>query len=109
GERIPGGRRREVLQRPVARPRPARRHLGERRHAPGRHPHHPAELVLAARRGTRSRPASPERPMDELIQQLTAYLRGMWQRRWIGLAAAWVAAIIGVAVAMRIPERHEAS
>ena len=47
--------------------------------------------------------------MDELIQQLTAYLRGMWQRRWIGLAAAWVAAIIGVAVAMRIPERHEAS
>lgn len=47
--------------------------------------------------------------MDELIQQVTTYLRGMWQRRWLGLAAAWIAAIVGVTVAMRIPERHEAS
>jgi len=47
--------------------------------------------------------------MNELIQQLTSYLRGMWQRRWIGLAAAWIAAIVGVAVAMRIPDRYEAS
>jgi len=47
--------------------------------------------------------------MDELIHQLTTYLRGMWQRRWIGLAAAWVAAIVGVAVVMRIPDRYEAS
>ncbi len=47
--------------------------------------------------------------MDELIQQLITYLRGMWQRRWIGLAVAWLAAIVGVVVAMRIPERHEAT
>jgi len=33
----------------------------------------------------------------------------MWHRRWIGLAAAWIAAIVGIAVAYRIPERYEAS
>jgi polysaccharide export outer membrane protein len=54
-------------------------------------------------------PTLPESLMDELIHQLTTYLRGMWQRRWIGLAAAWVAAIVGVAVVMRIPDRYEAS
>ena len=33
----------------------------------------------------------------------------MWHRRWIGLAAAWFAAIVGVAVVYRIPEKYEAS
>jgi len=47
--------------------------------------------------------------MNELLQQVLNYLRGMWQRRWIGLAAAWLAAIVGVAVVYRIPERFEAS
>lgn len=47
--------------------------------------------------------------MHEIIQQALTHLRGMWHRRWIGLAVAWLAAIIGVAVATRIPERYEAS
>lgn len=47
--------------------------------------------------------------MDEVIRQITVRLRGMWHRRWIGLAAAWIAAIIGVTVALRIPERFEAN
>ncbi len=47
--------------------------------------------------------------MHDLLQLLLAHLRGMWHRRWIGLAAAWIAAVIGVAVAMRIPERYEAT
>lgn len=47
--------------------------------------------------------------MDELLQQVVAHLRAMWHRRWIGLAAAWIAAIIAVAVVFRIPERFEAS
>jgi polysaccharide chain length determinant protein (PEP-CTERM system associated) len=47
--------------------------------------------------------------MDVLIQQLINSLRGMWHRRWIGLAAAWIAAIIGVAIVYRVPERYEAS
>src|ERR1700676_2169034 len=47
--------------------------------------------------------------MDELLQQLLGYLRGMWHRRWFGLGAAWLAAIIGVIVVYRIPEKYEAS
>ena len=47
--------------------------------------------------------------MHDLMQLLLTHLRGMWHRRWIGLAAAWIAAVIGVAIAMRIPERYEAS
>src|SRR4051812_45122651 len=47
--------------------------------------------------------------MQELLQQIVGYLRAMWHRRWLGLAAAWIAAIIGVAVVYRIPERYEAS
>jgi len=47
--------------------------------------------------------------MDELIQQALTVLRGMWHRRWIGLAAAWLVAVVGVTVALRVPERNEAS
>ena len=47
--------------------------------------------------------------MDEFIHQILTRLRGMWHRRWIGLAAAWIAAIVGVGVALRIPDRYEAS
>src|SRR5690348_1978001 len=47
--------------------------------------------------------------MQELFEQVIGFLRSMWHRRWIGLAAAWIAAIIGVAVVYRIPEKFEAS
>ena len=47
--------------------------------------------------------------MQEVLQQLLSLLRGIWHRRWIGLAVAWLAAIIGIAVVYRIPERYEAS
>src|SRR5689334_9645043 len=45
--------------------------------------------------------------MKELFEQLLGYLRGMWHRRWIGLAAAWVATIVGIAVVYRLPARYE--
>jgi polysaccharide chain length determinant protein (PEP-CTERM system associated) len=47
--------------------------------------------------------------MQELVEQLIAVGRGMWQRRWIGLAAAWLAAIIGAIVVFRLPDKYEAS
>jgi polysaccharide chain length determinant protein (PEP-CTERM system associated) len=47
--------------------------------------------------------------MDELVQQGLTVLRGMWQRRWIGLAAAWIVGIIVVTIALRVPDRYEAS
>jgi polysaccharide chain length determinant protein (PEP-CTERM system associated) len=47
--------------------------------------------------------------MQELVEQLLALGRGMWQRRWIGLAVAWLAAIIGAIVVFRLPDKYEAS
>src|SRR5438067_13717551 len=47
--------------------------------------------------------------MEEILQQALAYLRGMWHRRWLGLAAAWLAAIVAVISIYRIPEKYEAS
>ena len=47
--------------------------------------------------------------MTELLQSLLVHLRGMWHRRWIGIAVAWLVAAGGVAIAFKIPERYEAS
>jgi len=47
--------------------------------------------------------------MDELLQQLTAILRAMWRRRWLGLAVAWLVGIVGAVVVLSIPNRYEAS
>lgn len=47
--------------------------------------------------------------MQELVQQLLQFARGMWHRRWIGLATAWIVAIVATTVVFRIPERYEAS
>ena len=47
--------------------------------------------------------------MDELLQHLMDRLRGMWHRRWIGLAVAWVIGLVAVGIALRIPEKYEAS
>src|SRR5947199_9553911 len=47
--------------------------------------------------------------MQELYQQVVDALRGMWHRRWIGLAVAWAVGIAAVAIVYRIPEKYEAS
>src|SRR6266568_1701464 len=47
--------------------------------------------------------------MQELIEQLLALARGMWQRGWIGLGVAWLSAIIGVIIVFRLPDKYEAS
>jgi len=47
--------------------------------------------------------------MQDLLQQLIGFARGMWHRRWIGLAAAWIVAVIAVTIVYRIPEKYEAS
>jgi polysaccharide chain length determinant protein (PEP-CTERM system associated) len=47
--------------------------------------------------------------MQELIEQLLAQARGMWQRRWLGLGVAWVTAIIGAIIVFRLPDKYEAS
>jgi len=47
--------------------------------------------------------------MDELLSQVVAALRGVWRRRWIGLAVAWVVALVGAIILLRIPDRYEAT
>jgi polysaccharide chain length determinant protein (PEP-CTERM system associated) len=47
--------------------------------------------------------------MDELIKQLTTYARGVWNRRWVGLAVAWLVGVIGAVVVWQIPDKYEAS
>ncbi|HKO89270.1 MAG TPA: XrtA system polysaccharide chain length determinant [Burkholderiales bacterium] len=47
--------------------------------------------------------------MDDLLQQLMGYARGMWRRRWPGLAVAWAVAIVGAILLFRMPDKYEAS
>ena len=47
--------------------------------------------------------------MDDIIRQVMGFARGMWRFRWYGLIAAWIVAIIGVAMVFRIPDQYEAS
>ena len=47
--------------------------------------------------------------MQEFLQQAAVILRGIWKFRWQGLLVAWIAAILGVAIVWRIPDRYEAA
>ena len=47
--------------------------------------------------------------MNEALRTLLLHLRGMWNRRFFGLAAAWIVAVVGVTVAFLIPENYAAS
>lgn len=47
--------------------------------------------------------------MEELMRQVVVTLRGMWLRRWIGVAVAWVAAVALSVVIWSIPDRFESS
>jgi polysaccharide chain length determinant protein (PEP-CTERM system associated) len=47
--------------------------------------------------------------MEELVRQLTSIGRGMWKYRWPGVMIAWLVAVVGVVMAMRVPDRYEAA
>jgi polysaccharide chain length determinant protein (PEP-CTERM system associated) len=47
--------------------------------------------------------------MQELINQISTFLRGMWKYRRLGVLAAWVAALVGATVVLVMPDRYEAS
>jgi polysaccharide chain length determinant protein (PEP-CTERM system associated) len=47
--------------------------------------------------------------MQELVEQLITLVRGMWQRRWVGLGVAWLIAIVGAVIVFRLPDKYEAS
>lgn len=47
--------------------------------------------------------------MEELIAQGLNIARGMWRFRWPALAVAWLVAIVGVIVVIRVPDKYEAT
>ncbi|URI10239.1 chain length-determining protein [Aquincola tertiaricarbonis] len=47
--------------------------------------------------------------MHELIEQIANVTRGMYKYRWQGVLVAWIVAIAGVIVVLRIPDQYEAS
>ena len=47
--------------------------------------------------------------MEELIRQVSATLKGMWAFRWPALSVAWAVAVVGVTVALKLPDQFEAS
>jgi polysaccharide chain length determinant protein (PEP-CTERM system associated) len=47
--------------------------------------------------------------VDQLLDELLQHLRGIWLRRFWGLAAAWVVAVVGVPIALFAPAKFEAS
>jgi polysaccharide chain length determinant protein (PEP-CTERM system associated) len=47
--------------------------------------------------------------MDQLLEQVLEYLRGMWRRRFVGLGVAWLVALAGLITVFFIPDRYQAS
>lgn len=46
--------------------------------------------------------------MQEIIEQLASYLRGMWRQRWYALLVAWTFCIVGWATVLQLPDQYEA-
>jgi polysaccharide chain length determinant protein (PEP-CTERM system associated) len=47
--------------------------------------------------------------MHDLLNQLMAQLRAAWRYRWYAAACAWLAGLLGAAVAFSVPAQYEAS
>lgn len=47
--------------------------------------------------------------MEELLTQITGYLRGMWRYRWWGLGLAWIVAVTGIAFVYQMPDQFRSS
>jgi len=47
--------------------------------------------------------------MDQMLQQILGYAKAAWQRRWWGVAMAWLVCIVGWTWVMMIPDRYQAS
>lgn len=47
--------------------------------------------------------------MDDTLRQVSSILIAMWQRRWVGVAVAWIIAVLGAGVVYVMRDRYEAS
>ena len=47
--------------------------------------------------------------MEELVTQITSYLRGMWRYRWWGMALAWSVGVVAGLVIYQMPDKYEST
>ncbi len=47
--------------------------------------------------------------MEQFLHQIAIAARGMWRRRWIGIAVAWALVVVAGAAVFEMPDRYEAS
>ncbi|MBN4079042.1 hypothetical protein JYT26_00215 [Beggiatoa alba] len=48
-------------------------------------------------------------PIQEILQQLITYLRGIWRYRWFAIALAWVIAVGGWVFVAKMPDQYQAN
>lgn len=47
--------------------------------------------------------------MYELLNQILGYLRGVWRYRWYLMGTAWLAAVVGWAYVLKMPDEYKAT
>lgn len=47
--------------------------------------------------------------MNELVEQMVDYLRGIWRNRWYALSCAWLVCVVGWVVVCILPDQYQAS
>ncbi len=48
-------------------------------------------------------------PIQELLQQLITYLRGIWRYRWIAMVLVWGVTVTGWVVVAKMPDQYKAT
>ncbi|HCK79904.1 MAG TPA: chain length-determining protein [Candidatus Competibacter sp.] len=47
--------------------------------------------------------------MNDLVEQVLSYLRGIWRKRWYAMALAWLVCVIGWIGVLKLPDQYEVS
>lgn len=47
--------------------------------------------------------------MNEILERILAYLRGIWRHRWPALACAWAVCVAGWIVVLLLPDQYQAT
>ncbi|MBL8250849.1 MAG: chain length-determining protein [Candidatus Competibacter sp.] len=47
--------------------------------------------------------------MNDLVEQILGYLRGIWRHRWYAMPLAWLVCVAGWIVILKLPDQYEVS
>lgn len=47
--------------------------------------------------------------MEDVLAQISGFIKGAWKHRWVGLLVAWIVGVVGAAAVLRMPDQYEAS